>query len=256
MVARGDMGVEMRAEELPGIQKRMIAAANLAGKPVITATQMLNSMIRNPRPTRAEATDVANAVLDGTDAIMLSGETAAGKYPIAAVETMARIAVEAEKLFDYDGWTAHIDKLLGKEGALEAEGSRQKVEKANSMSITEVICQSADRVSDKLDAKAIITITQSGLSARLVSKYRPRSTLIAVTNQLATQRALAISWGVEALLMEEGFGDTLTTLLSAERLAISKGLAAPGDLLVFTGDLPQPLPGQTTMLKVQVAGEG
>jgi pyruvate kinase len=255
MVARGDMGVEMPAEELPGIQKRMIAAANLAAKPVITATQMLDSMIRNPRPTRAEATDVANAILDGSDAIMLSGETAAGKYPVIAVQTMARIALEAEKLFDYDGWTAHIATLLGKATASRSVGATaSEAASPDATHIAEVICQSADRVSDALGAGAVVTITQSGLSARLISKYRPRSTLIAVTNQLSTQRALAISWGVRALLMEDGFGDTLTTLLNAERLALRMKLAFPGDLLVFTGDLPQPLPGQTTMLKVQVVG--
>ena len=255
MVARGDMGVEMPAEELPGIQKRMIAAANLAAKPVITATQMLDSMIRNPRPTRAEATDVANAILDGSDAIMLSGETAAGKYPVLAVQTMARIAVEAEKLFDYGGWTAHIAALLGKSLASQSQDAaiEQAVAPA-AIRVSEVICQSADQVSDALNARAVVAITQSGLSARLISKYRPRSTLVAVTNQLTTQRALAISWGVRPLLMAEGFGDTLTTLSNAERLALKLGIISPGDLLVFTGDLPQPLPGQTTMLKVQVAG--
>jgi pyruvate kinase len=255
MVARGDMGVEMPAEELPGIQKRMIAAANLAGKPVITATQMLDSMIRNPRPTRAEATDVANAILDGSDAIMLSGETAMGKYPLAAVQTMARIALEAEKLFDYDGWTAHIATLAGKATSLPVGSRAYWAGPPDSARVAEVICQSADRVSDMLNAGAVVTITQSGLSARLISKYRPRSSVIAVTNERSTQSALAITWGVRALLMEEGFGDTLTTLLSAERLALNVGMISPGDLLVFTGDLPQPLPGQTTMLKVQVAGD-
>ncbi len=251
MVARGDLGVEMAPELLPGIQKRIIAAANLAGKPVITATQMLDSMIRNPRPTRAEATDVANAVLDGSDAVMLSGETAVGKYPLEAVQTMARIAHEAERLFDYEGWTAHMEGLGGRAAHAAPESAAEPDYRA----ITEVVCQAADRIGDKLGAKAIIALTRSGTSARMVAKHRPSSLLIAVTDSPTTRRALAATWGVHALLLDS-FGDTLTTLAQAERLAASKGLVQPGDLLVFTGGLPQPTPGQTTLLKVQIAGEG
>lgn len=246
MVARGDMGVELPPERLPAIQKRLIAAANLVGKPVITATQMLDSMIRNPRPTRAEATDVANAVLDGSDAVMLSGETATGKYPLEAVRTMARIAAEAEKLFDYDGWTNYIAKLFGKSPTPPPRMPNDP------RTTTEVVCRSADRIGEELGAKAIVTLTGTGTSARLVAKYRPRSTLIAITDQLSTQRALAVTWGVHALLIDR-FGDTMETLAQAETLAIEQGLIAPGDLLVFTGGLPKPLPGETTLLTVQVA---
>jgi pyruvate kinase len=248
MVARGDLGVEMPPEVLPGIQKRLIAAANVAAKPVITATQMLDSMIRNPRPTRAEATDVANAVLDGSDAVMLSGETASGKYPVEAVRTMARIAIEAEKLCDYGTWTDRIASMAGHEApAMPGDAHDARV-------VTEVLCRAADRIGDELRARAIIALTRSGTSARYIAKYRPQGTLIAVTDQLDTQRSLAVTWGVHAMLLDE-FGDTLSTLADAERVAVERGLIAPGDLLVFTGGLPLPTPGKTTLLKVQIAGE-
>ena len=248
MVARGDLGVEMPPEVLPGIQKRLIAAANVAAKPVITATQMLDSMIRNPRPTRAEATDVANAVLDGSDAVMLSGETASGKYPVEAVRTMARIAIEAEKLCDYGTWTERIAGMAGHESpALPGDAHDARV-------VTEVLCRAADRIGDELQARAIIALTRSGTSARYIAKYRPQGTLIAVTDQLDTQRSLAVTWGVHAMLLGE-FGDTLSTLADAERAAVERGLITPGDLLVFTGGLPLPTPGKTTLLKVQIAGE-
>ena len=254
MVARGDLGVELPPETLPGIQKRLIAATNLAGKPVITATQMLDSMIRNPRPTRAEATDVANAVLDGSDAIMLSGETASGKYPVESVRMMARIALEAERLFDYEGWVGRNPTVQTAGLARGPEGTPAAAHPATQAStITAVVCQAADRVAEHLGAAAIVTLTRSGNSARLVAKFRPRGTLIAVTDQPATQRALAVTWGVHALVLES-FADTMGTLEEAEQLALAQGLIAPGDLLVFTGGLPQPLPGQTTLLKVQVAG--
>lgn len=251
MVARGDLGVEMPPELLPAIQKRIIAAANLAAKPVITATQMLDSMIRNPRPTRAEATDVANAVLDGSDAVMLSGETATGKYPVESVQTMARIALQAEKLFDYEGWTDHITKLAsGTSSGLQAP---QTATDANNQQIAEVLCQAADRISDGLDAAAVIALTRTGASARLIAKYRPRSNLIAVTDRPDTCKALAVSWGARVLLLDE-FGDTLSTMTSAEDAALRDGLLNKGDLLVFIGGLGQPLAGQTNLLKVQVAG--
>ncbi|MEO8286651.1 MAG: pyruvate kinase [Chloroflexota bacterium] len=254
MVARGDMGVELPAETLPAIQKRLIAAANVVGKPVITATQMLDSMIRNPRPTRAEATDVANAVLDGSDAVMLSGETAVGKYPLAAVQTMARIASEAEKLIDYEGWAEHIVRL-GKQDRLLPLPREREEEVSGDRAITEVICRSADHIAEELEAKAIIALTRSGLSARLIAKYRPRGILIAVTDDPVTYRSLAVTWGANALLVG-GFGEANSALEEAERLAIERGLIATGDLLVFTGGLPLSTPGKTTLLKVQVAGDG
>jgi pyruvate kinase len=256
MVARGDMGVEMPAELLPTIQKRLIAEANRAGKPVITATQMLDSMIRNPRPTRAEATDVANAVLDGTDAVMLSGETAVGKYPLEAVRTMARIAHEAEKLFDYSGWSSRAlrQEAVEPTAAAPDDAPHSRPDSMPSMrGISEVICRAANRISTELDAAAIVTLTQSGTSARLVAKYRPPGVLIAATDRPSTQRSLAVTWGVRPLLIGE-FSDSLSTLAEAEQAALDADLISPGDLLVLTGDLPKPLPGQTTMLKVQVAG--
>ncbi len=241
MVARGDMGVEMPSEVLPAIQKRIIAAANVAAKPVITATQMLDSMIRNPRPTRAEATDVANAVLDGSDGIMLSGETATGKYPLEAVRTMARIALEAEKLFNYDGWSDHLNVAAGTGGA---PGNKE---------IAELICQAADHISDQLNARAVIAITRTGTSARLISKYRPRSNLLAVTDRPDTCKALSVTWGARVLLLDS-FSDTLSTMSAAEQAALDSGMVQAGDLLVFVGGLGQPLAGQTNLLQVQVAG--
>jgi pyruvate kinase len=248
MVARGDLGVELAPELLPPIQKRLIAAANVAAKPVITATQMLDSMIRNPRPTRAEATDVANAVLDGSDAIMLSGETAVGKYPLEAVRMMAKIAVEAENVFDYEGWAGH-GPVAG-----SAEPPRAEAGPADPRWIAELIAAAADRIAEEVGA-AVITLTRSGTSARLVAKCRPRGPLIAVTDDLTTQRALAVSWGVAALLLDS-FGDTtLATLAAAERRAVERGLLQDGDLVVFIGDLPGVRPGQTSLLKVHVVGD-
>ena len=256
MVARGDLGVEMQPEVLPAIQKRIVAACNRAAKPVITATQMLDSMIRNPRPTRAEATDVANAVLDGTDGLMLSGETATGRYPVEAVQTMARIALEAEKLFDYEGWS---DKVAGRPisagaGAPGGEDDTGSGLEGN-RDVAEILCQAADRISDRLRAGAIIALTRTGTSARLISKYRPRSSLIAVTDNADTCKALAICWGVRALKLERYTG-TFSAMSAAEQAAIEQGLVAKGDLVVFIGGLGLPFAGQTNLLKVQVAGAG
>ena len=255
MVARGDLGVELAPELLPPIQKRLIAAANRAAKPVITATQMLDSMIRHPRPTRAEATDVANAVLDGSDAIMLSGETAAGKYPVEAVRMMARIAVEAEHVFDYEGWAGHSSAPVAPP-ALPPDATKPPAPAppADSRRIAELIAAAADRIAEDLGAAAVIPLTRSGTTARLVAKCRPRGTLIAVTDNLTTQRALAVTWGVQALLLES-FGGTVETLAAAEHLAVERGLVTPGDLIVFIGDLPGPRPGQTSLLKVHVVGD-
>lgn len=255
MVARGDMGVEMAPEMLPAIQKRIIAACNSAAKPVITATQMLDSMIRNPRPTRAEATDVANAVLDGTDGIMLSGETATGKYPLEAVQTMARIALEAEKLFDYEGWT---DKIAGKDHtpsdtSAPRAGGNSAFTPINDHEIAEILCRAADRISDRIQARAIIALTRTGTSARLISKYRPRSDLIAITDNPDTCKNLAVCWGVRVLKLDR-YGGTLSTMSAAEETAIEQGMIVEGDLLVFIGGLGLPFAGQTNLLKVQIAG--
>lgn len=251
MVARGDLGVELPPEALPAIQKRLIAAANRAGKPVITATQMLDSMIRQPRPTRAEVTDVANAVLDGSDALMLSGETATGAYPLAALTMMARIIRAAETVFDYEGWTARLHGLSGPAGPPPTPAGSVAPAVA---AVTEVLCEAADRIAEDLGAAAIVTLTRSGTSARLIAKYRPHGALIAVTDRPATARALALTWGVIPLLVP-AFGDTLTTLAAAEAQACAAGLLTPGDCFVYTGGLPQPLPGQTTLLGVRVAGQ-
>ena len=255
MVARGDLGVEMPPEVLPAIQKRIVAACNRAAKPVITATQILNSMIRNPRPTRAEATDVANAVLDGTDGLMLSGETATGRYPVEAVQTMARIALEAEKLFEYEGWA---DKIVGRTNSNDgayAPGAEDNLDLAleGNRDVAEILCQAADRISERLQAGAIIALTRTGTSARLISKYRPRSSLIAVTDNPDTCKALALCWGVRALKLERYTG-TFSAMSAAEQAAIEQGLVAKGDLLVFIGGLGLPFAGQTNLLKVQVAG--
>jgi pyruvate kinase len=262
MVARGDLGVELPPEVLPGIQKRIIAACNRAAKPVITATQMLDSMIRNPRPTRAEATDVANAVLDGADAIMLSGETATGKYPLEAVQTMARIALEAEKLFDYEGWG---DKVAGThdrsdardsgaaDGAAPSAGDGAGPAPISNQEIAEILCQAADRISERIQAKAILALTRTGTSARLISKYRPRSCLIAVTDNLHTCKTLAVCWGVRVLQLDR-YSGTLSAMSAAEQTAIEQGMIAAGDLLVFIGGLGLPFAGQTNLLKAQVAG--
>ncbi len=177
MVARGDLGVEIPAEEVPLVQKNMIKKGNRVGKPVITATQMLDSMQRNPRPTRAEASDVANAIFDGTDAIMLSGETAAGRYPTESVQTMARIAERAE-------------------AALEYREIFTKQANAQQTSVTEAISQAVANSALDLGAKAIITSTKSGFTARMVSKYKPKAPIIAVTTDEKVLRRLSLIWGV------------------------------------------------------------
>ena len=176
MVARGDLGVEIPTEEMPIVQKEMIKKCNELGKPVITATQMLDSMIRNPRPTRAEVTDVANAIYDGTDAIMLSGETAAGKYPVEAVKTMATIAKRIEETLDYDN-------ILRSKGL-------------NNTNVTDAISYATCTTAKSLNASGIVTSTSSGHTARMVSKFRPNTPIIAATPNEKTSRQLSLSWGV------------------------------------------------------------
>ncbi|MFD2613482.1 pyruvate kinase [Paenibacillus gansuensis] len=235
MVARGDLGVEIPAEEVPLVQKRMIQKANIAGKPVITATQMLDSMQRNPRPTRAEASDVANAIFDGTSAIMLSGETAAGKYPVESVETMSRIALRAESALQYREIFVH-----------QANVSQN--------SVTEAISQAVANTALDLGAKAIITSTESGFTARMVSKYRPKAPILAVTPTEQVMRRLALVWGV---IPVKGTAATTTDEMFdiAVNGGMSTGMLQLGDLVVITAGVPVGRAGTTNLIKVHHIGD-
>lgn len=230
MVARGDLGVEIPAEDVPLAQKLMIQKCNVAGKPVITATQMLDSMQRNPRPTRAEASDVANAIFDGTDAIMLSGETAAGKYPVESVLTMSRIAEKAESALN------HRDIFAKQQTAQET-------------TVTEAISQSVAISALDLNAKAIISSTVTGHTARVVSKYRPKAPIIAVTTQERTMRQLSLVWGVIP-----AFGNVASSTDELLETAIKggkdSGLVQTGDLVVITAGIPLGRSGSTNLVKV------
>lgn len=235
MVARGDLGVVMPPEEVPLIQKKIIEQCNRAGKPVITATQMLESMVHSPRPTRAEASDVANAIIDGSDAVMLSAESAAGRYPVEAVKMMARIAERTEQALDYD-------RLLQKRG--------------NNLprTITDAISHATCTTAHDLGAAAIITSTKSGFTARMVSKYRPRAPIIAVTPSERVCRKLSLVWGVQPLLAPR-FESTDEMMKEAVEAALAKGLIKCGDLVVITAGVPVGVPGTTNLLKVHIVGE-
>ncbi|CAM3316734.1 pyruvate kinase [Paenibacillus lupini] len=235
MVARGDLGVEIPAEEVPLVQKTMIEKCNRVGKPVITATQMLDSMQRNPRPTRAEASDVANAIFDGTDAIMLSGETAAGKYPVEAVTTMSRIAERAEAALEYR-------EIFNKQAS------------AQQTSVTEAISQAVAVSALDLNAAAIVTSTQSGFTARMVAKYRPKAPIIAVTNDERVMRRLALIWGVKPVLGE--IAETTDAMFeNAVAGARSTGLISLGDTIVITAGVPVGRAGTTNLIKIHHVGE-
>ncbi len=234
MVARGDLGVETPAEQVPIYQKTIIRKANAAGKPVITATQMLESMIQNPRPTRAEASDVANAILDGTDAVMLSGETAVGKYPVEAVLMMAHIgdAIEASLEFQACVFTP----------------SRE------AMSVTDSIGNATCEIAQQLNAKVIITSTSSGFTARMISRHRPLTPIFAVTSSEQTQRQLALIWGVESTRVPPA--TTMDEMIEASlNAALRQGSVQPGDLCVITAGVPVGTAGRTNMIQVRVVGE-
>lgn len=234
MVARGDMGVEIPLEEVPVLQKMMIEKAYMAGRPVITATQMLDSMIKNPRPTRAEATDVANAIYDGTSAIMLSGETAAGRYPLEALKTMVRIATRTEQDIDYV--------------------QRFRERKLLTMpDVTNAISHATCTTACDLSAKAIVTVTKSGKTARMISKYRPQQPIICGCTDEHVCRQLNLSWGVRPLMIEEE-RDTDELFEHAIDAAASTGLVTSGDLAVLTAGVPLGISGTTNMMKVQVVG--
>jgi len=233
MVARGDLGVEIPAEEVPLVQKMIIDKCNKEGKPVIIATQMLDSMIRNPRPTRAEASDVANAIFDGADAVMLSGETAAGKYPEEAVITMARIAFKAETAIAYNAQAKGVE---------------------TSATITDAIGHASYSIADDLGATAIITPTTSGSTAKMVSKYRPRAPIIAATPSPRIQRKLCLIWGVQGMLVPKTEG-TDEMIREAVTGALSVRAIQCGDLVVVTAGVPAGNPGTTNLLKVHIVGE-
>jgi len=235
MVARGDLGVEIPAEQVPGHQKTIIRKCNDQGRPVITATQMLQSMIENPRPTRAEASDVANAILDGSDAVMLSGETAVGRYPVAAVQTMARIAETVDRDFPYREWFR-----------------RSQMETART--ITDAIGQATCEIAYELKAAAIITSTRSGFTARMVARHRPAVPIIATTAEQRTLHQMALIWGVVPLLVPQCV-NTDEMIALGERAALEAGLVRPGDVVVFTAGVPPAVTGRTNMLKVHVIGE-
>ena len=218
MVARGDLGVEIPAEEVPLVQKDLIKKCNAFGKPVITATQMLDSMQRNPRPTRAEASDVANAIFDGTDAIMLSGETAAGNYPVEAVQTMHNIASRAESALDHK-------KLLSAQS------------KNSEHTLTDAIGQSVAHTALNLDVNAIITSTESGHTARMISKYRPKAPIVAVTANEHVVRRLALVWGVYPQLGQKS-KSTDEMLDNAVEESLNSGFVSHGDLVVITAGVP------------------
>jgi pyruvate kinase len=227
MVARGDLGVELPAEDVPILQKRLIATANRLGMPVITATQMLDSMVHSPRPTRAEISDVANAIIDGTDAVMLSNETAVGKYPVEAVATMARIAVRIEQ------------EKIGR--PFEDTGR----------SIPNAISCAVGQIAEQLDAAAIMTLTKTGATARNVSKFRPKNPILAVTPHVDVARQLQLVWGVKPLLVLD-LPSTGQTFQAAINVAQEKNLLHEGDLVVMTAGTLQGVAGSTDLIKVEV----
>jgi pyruvate kinase len=236
MIARGDLGVEVDMEEVPVLQKMITRKCNAAGKPVITATQMLDSMIRNPRPTRAEANDVANSILDGTDAVMLSGETANGKYPLEAIGAMARIANYVEAQFNFKRMAAlHGDS-------------------AHNRTLTNAVSYACFTMASDLKAKAIITPTHSGITSRLVAKYRPSCTLIATTENERTYHLLGLVWGVHPLRMQMA-SNTDEMIDASVKAACDAGYLNNGDVVVISAGVPTGVSGTTNLIKVHIVGD-
>lgn len=229
MVPRGDMGVEIPAENVPLVQKKMIRRCNEMGKPVITATQMLDSMEENPRPTRAEVSDVANAVFDGTDATMLSGESANGDWPVEAVSTMARIDVKAENNLDLFGTeTFNFDKS----------------------DVTETIGSAVAQAAKDLDIKVIVAATSSGYTARMISKYRPNADILALTFDERTERGLMINWGVQPYVVDKP-ADTDEMFALAAKKAVELGFAKSSDKILVVAGVPMGTPGATNLMRVE-----
>ncbi len=232
MVARGDLGIEIPSEKVPLVQKKIIERCRVAGKPVITATQMLDSMIVNPRATRAESSDVANAVLDGTDAVMLSGETAAGKYPVEAVRTMVKIIKSIEENAQNIYYSLKYRKPDWKE-----------------KQVIESLAYSCVTIADNVDAKAISTITHSGNTARRIAKFRPKVPIIAFTESRTVRRQLNLVWGVESVRLRELF-DTDKSVRLMEDYLIDKGFVNDGDRIIVATGMPLAKRGRTNMVKV------
>ncbi|MGL4849953.1 MAG: pyruvate kinase [Clostridium sp.] len=231
MVARGDLGVEIPIENVPGVQKMIIEKCNGAGIPVITATQMLDSMIRNPRPTRAEVSDVANAILDGTDAIMLSGESANGIYPVEAVSTMARIATEAEKQLDYEVAVSKAKKHIP--------------------AIAGVISRAACNAANELQAAAVVTSTKSGATAKRLSQCRPECPIVAITNDEVVAKQLVFSWGVYPVVADK-FESTDAMMEQSVVIAEERGFLAKGDTVVIAAGVPVDKVGATNLMKIEI----
>lgn len=235
MVARGDLGVEINTELIPIVQKKIIRKTNKAGKPVITATQMLDSMIKNPRPTRAETTDVANAIIDGTDCVMLSGETAVGKYPLEAVTTMSNICITTEGSLDFKKLTYKDIDIIDK-------------------NTTNSISKSTCKIAQQLDAKAIITCTSSGNTSKSVSKFRPETMIIACTTSEKIARRLSLSWGVYPVIIKQAkYTDELID--RAIVASMEKKYVSQGDLIVLTAGIPLGVSGTSNLIKVHVIGD-
>ncbi len=230
MIARGDLGVEIQLEKVPIVQKEIIRKCNRAGKPVIVATQMLESMIGATRPTRAEVSDVANAIFDGTDAVMLSGETAIGRHPVQTVRVMAKIAVESEKALPYD-------RIL-----------LQKSEEVTAQT-DDAISYAACHIAQRLRVACIVAYTSSGITAFRVSKYRPKVPIIAITPNSNIARRLALSWGIEPHLVTEPINADMM-FQEAAKIAFNTSLAKQGELVVITAGIPTGIPGNTNVVKV------
>ena len=233
MVARGDLGIETPLEHVPLLQKMLLARSNRAGVPAITATQMLRSMVDNPRPTRAEVTDVANAIFDGTDAVMLSEESAIGRYPVEAVSTMARIAEDAESGFPFERWAARVDEAVIRDAP-------------------EAIADAACALARDIGAAAIVACTQSGSTARRIARHRPSQPVLALTPLLLTYRRLALVWGVVPVHVGMP-GSTDEAMARVPAIALETGLVRPGDSIVITAGIPMGTAGSTNSIRTAVA---
>ncbi|MEL6232073.1 MAG: pyruvate kinase [Cyanobacteria bacterium J06627_3] len=230
MVARGDLGVEMKPEKVPLIQKRIIRLCNQKGIPVITATQMLDSMTHSPRPTRAEASDVANAIIDGTDAVMLSGESAVGDYPVEAVKMLARIATDVEPEIDHPNFPP------------------QKID------VPEALSEALNAIDQVLDLQCIVGFTETGYTARLAAAERPSATVVALTPNPTVYRQLNLVWGVRPVLLEQLDGSLESLFDQIETCLLEKKFAAPGDRILVLGGLPIKVPGSTNFMKIHTIG--